>query len=130
MRYGQGSGWTTTIALARVAEPGLLDQHDLALDVEALVVLLLPAAGDDQLAANAALRGRRREIGRDRLEGAVRSAEPEVGAGVLVAERRELAILHLEAPFPEPRPDVFGSLPVAFGADEAVTEAHEMLDVR
>ena len=145
IRYGQGSGWTTTIAAApvargerhegaepetRVAESDLLDHGDLSFDVEAGIVVLLAPADEDELRLDAACRRRRREVGRDGVDEASR-LELELDSTLAVAERRELAVDHLR-PAPGSAANELGRLGVSGGADEAVavTRLDESLDRR
>ena len=113
----------------RVAEAQLLHDGDLPLDVETLVVGLLACADEHELALDAAVRRRGREVRRDDLEGAA-VGELELRDVVPVAERRELTVLDLEAELPELAPDVVGRPGVPFRADEAVPDADEPLDAR
>ena len=87
----------------RVAEAQLLHDGDLALDVETLVVGLLARADEHELALDAAVRRRGREVRWDDLEGAA-VGELELRDVVAVAERRELTVLDLEAELPELAP--------------------------
>ena len=142
IRYGQGSGWITIIAAraaggrkrnerpepeTRVAEAQLLHDGDLPSTSRPVVVGLLARADEHELALDAAVRRRGREVRRNDVERAA-VGELELGDVVPVAERRELTVLDLEAELPELAPHVVGRPGVPFRADEAVSDADEPLD--
>ncbi len=108
----------------RVSEPDLLHDDDPTVDVDTVVVGLLAPADEHELALDAALRGRRREVRRNGVDELV-VAQTELDAIVPVAERRELPIDDLEPERAKALPDGLRSRSVALAPDEALTGRDE-----